>query len=113
MNMTFTDILETLKHSINFEEFQISYNELIPDISKAKQRESINEWSKFIRKKNELKKGFYVEYCNEYPNNYIRKLREAYYIYDIDISNEILEIENIFKQIQRAQNFSKRLQQLQ
>lgn len=113
--MTFSDILETLKYSINFEEFQISYNELIPDIVKAKSESSLrnddlSEWKEFIQEKNNLKLKFYNEYCIEYPIEIIRHLRESKYIYDIDISDEIKKIEEIIKP---AYNFKNRLMKLQ
>lgn len=105
MQMSFSDILETLKYSVNFEEFQISYNELIPEITKAKNN-SLNDWKIFMKVKNEMKNKFYSDYCSEYENKYLRKLREAKYIYDINISEYLTEFENII-------NFKNRIKQLQ
>lgn len=105
MQISFSDILETLKYSVNFEEFQINYNELIPEITKAKNN-SLYEWKKFIKEKNKMKKVFYEKYCKEYQNEYLRKLREAKYIYDIDLTNCIIELEYIL-------NFKNRLIKLQ
>lgn len=107
--MSFSQTLDTLKYSVNFEEFQINYNELIPEIIKAKNI-SLIEWKVFIKNKNDLKKRFYDDYCKEYPIEIIRKLREAKYIYDIDITTHLNELEKIFKPII---NFKNRLKQLQ
>lgn len=109
MQMSLSDILETLKFSVNFEEFQVNYNELIPDIANARNN-SLNDWKIFIKDKNEMKKRFYEKYCNDYPIEVIRKLREAKYIYDININNQLHEIEKIINPII---SFKNRLKQLQ
>ena len=103
--MSLSDILETLKNSVNFEEFQVNYNELIPDIANARDN-SLNDWKIFIKDKNEMKNKFYSEYCSEYNNKYLRKFREAKYIYNINISEYLTEFENII-------NFKNRIKQLQ
>ena len=88
--MTFEDIFETLKFSVDYEEFLITYNELIPDIVKAKNNTSLEDWQKFMEGKNNLKKDLYWQYKQEYPIAFIRSLRLAKYVYDINI-NEIIE----------------------
>ncbi len=105
MHMSFSDILETLKYSVNMKEFQVSYYELIPEIAKGKNN-SLNDWKIFMKDKNEMKNKFYIEYCSEYKNKYLRKLREAKYIYNINISEYLTEFENII-------NFKNRIKQLQ
>ncbi len=95
--MNFTEILEILKYSVNFEEFQINYNDLIPEIVKTKNNSSLEDWKYFMINKNEMKRKFYESYCKDYPEPIIRQLREAKYIYDIDIKPFIMEIEGILK----------------
>lgn len=106
--MSFSDILEILKYSIDFEEFQINYNDLIPEIVKAKNN-SLSEWKVFIKEKNELKKILYEKYCIEFPTEHSRLLRNSKYIDENDISNEITEVEKIINQIL---NFKNRLEKL-
>lgn len=108
MQMSFSSILETLKHSVNYEEFQITYNELVPEIVKAKNI-SFSNWKQFMKEKNILKKIFYDNHCKECPDIVIRKLSEAKHIYDIDISEYISELE---KKLNPILKFKMRLEKL-
>ena len=84
--MTFEDIHITLQDSVDFVEFMINCNDLIPQIAKAKQ-ESLEEWFEFVDAKNSLKQSFEEKWGQDEPNAYIRLLSESKYIYDIDVKH--------------------------
>jgi len=95
--MTFGDIYITLKkYSCGYEEFMINYNELIPDILKAKEKNP-EEWTEFIKGKNHIREMFKDFHCSEYKSRIIRNLRLLKNVYDYDITDEIKKTETAFK----------------
>jgi len=80
--LTLPGILEIVKYSIDYEEFMITYNELIPDIVKAKEEAKREDVVFFMQSKNKMRNDHYEKYLSDYPNWAERNRRMNKYIYN-------------------------------
>lgn len=80
-NLTLLDILEIIKYSVDYIEFMITYNELIPDIVKAKKEAEVSARIYFMKEKNRLRTDFYDKFCVDNPDKTKREYQITKHVY--------------------------------
>jgi len=80
--LTLSDIFEIVKYSVDYEEFMINYNDLIPEIVKAKSKAQRKDIIFFMQGKNKVRKKLYDKYLLDYPDWLERNKRINKYIYN-------------------------------
>ena len=77
------EILETLRHSFGYEDFMVTYNDMIANGTLKETMNNPKVLKEFLKIKNEIKARFKIDYVKEYPSKILRCFRELIFIYNL------------------------------
>ena len=114
--MNTKEIIETLNNSFGYEDFMVTYNDMIENGTLKEIWSNPKTLVEFLKIKNEIKKRFHKKYVIEYPNKILRGFRELKYIYHVRENefNNLVELFNKTVEPSLKQHyFNQRIKKLQ